>query len=97
MNQTQPLPAPNTLNTRFAGASASITAHADIAATHAAALRSIDRVVAETAHPTDPQVAAAGSCCATGRFWRSQGQESPQAQASLTTAAPPGPCATTAP
>lgn len=60
MNQTQPLPAPNALDTRFVGASASITAHADIAATHAAALRSIDRVVAETAQPTDPQVAADG-------------------------------------
>lgn len=60
MNQTQPQPAPNTLDTRFAGASASITAHADIAATHAAALRSIDRVVTETAQPTEPAEAADG-------------------------------------
>lgn len=58
MNQPQPAPTP--IDTRFAGASASITACADIAATHAAALRYIDRVVAETAQPTDPQVAADG-------------------------------------
>ncbi|MGV3016166.1 Sir2 family NAD-dependent protein deacetylase [Rothia sp. 88186D007BW] len=37
-----------------------MTAQKDIAATHAAALRSIDRVVTETTQPTDPQLAADG-------------------------------------
>lgn len=48
------------IDTRFAGAAESISAHADIAATHRAALRSIERVVSETAEPTDPATAAAG-------------------------------------
>lgn len=56
----QPQPTPKSLDTRFAGAAASITAQAEIAATHRAALRSIERVVEETAQPTDPQQAAEG-------------------------------------
>lgn len=48
------------IDTRFAGAAESISANADIAATHRAALRSIERVVNETAEPTDPATAAAG-------------------------------------
>lgn len=48
------------IDTRFAGAAESISTNADIAATHRAALRSIERVVGETTEPTAPAAAEAG-------------------------------------
>lgn len=60
MNQPRPYSAPGQLDTRFAGESEAITAHPEIAATHRAALRSIDRVVTDTAQPTDSATACAG-------------------------------------
>ncbi|MDO4898510.1 MAG: Sir2 family NAD-dependent protein deacetylase [Rothia sp. (in: high G+C Gram-positive bacteria)] len=47
-------------DTRFAGAAENISARTEIAATHRAALRSIQRVVSETARSTDPVTAQAG-------------------------------------
>lgn len=60
MRENQPHHRGERLDTRYAGEPTHLTEQAHIAATHAAALRSIERVVHETTPPTDPEVACRG-------------------------------------
>lgn len=60
MKENQPPTRGEILDTRYAGDPTRLTGQAQIAATHAAALRSIERVIHETTPPTDPQVACQG-------------------------------------
>lgn len=60
MKENQPPTRGETLDTHYAGDPNHLTGQAEIAATHAAALRSIERVVHETTPPTAPEKAYRG-------------------------------------